>query len=89
MRCAVAQAAGLSTAPTPGVPGSDLVLSSGFMAFASHSGFLQGVQDAGLEVQGVCGTSSGALAGSLYCAGYSPAQVGRELGPACTQGRLR
>lgn len=29
----------------------DLVLSSGFLAFAYHSGFLQAVQDAGIKVR--------------------------------------
>lgn len=48
---------------------------AGFMAFAAHSGFLQAVRDADVDVQGVCGTSSGALAGSLYCAGMTPEQV--------------
>ena len=48
---------------------------AGFMAFAAHSGFLQAVRDANMDVQGVCGTSSGALAGSLYCAGMTPEQV--------------
>jgi predicted acylesterase/phospholipase RssA len=30
---------------------------------------------AGVKVAGIMGTSAGALAGSLYCAGYSPRQV--------------
>jgi predicted acylesterase/phospholipase RssA len=47
----------------------DLVLSSGFLAFAEQAGFLAAVEDSGLTVEGVCGTSSGALAGSLWCAG--------------------
>lgn len=61
--------------------GVDLVLSSGFLAFANHAGFLQAVDDAGLRdsVRGVMGTSAGALAGSLYAAGLSPAQLSREL----------
>ena len=53
----------------------DLVLSSGFLAFASHSGFLKAVSDADVNVRGVMGTSAGALSGSLYSAGYSPRQV--------------
>lgn len=48
------------------------MLSSGFLAFASHSGFLKAVEAASLQVSGVMGTSAGALSGSLYCAGYSP-----------------
>lgn len=61
--------------------GVDLVLSSGFLAFANHAGFLQAVDDAGLRdsVRGIMGTSAGALAGSLYAAGLSPAQLSREL----------
>lgn len=57
----------------------DVVLSSGFLAFAHHSGFLQAVEEAGIHVCGVMGTSAGALAGSLYCAGYTPEQVAYEL----------
>lgn len=54
----------------------DLVLSSGFLAFASHSGFLKAVNEAEVNVGGVMGTSAGALSGSLYSAGYSPKKVG-------------
>lgn len=57
----------------------DLVLSSGFLAFANHSGFLKAVEEAGLEVAGVMGTSAGALAGSLFCAGYTSEQVAAIL----------
>ncbi|CAL5230039.1 g13484 [Coccomyxa viridis] len=57
----------------------DLVLSSGFLAFASHSGFLKAVSEAEINVGGVMGTSAGALSGSLYSAGYSPKQVAEEL----------
>jgi hypothetical protein len=53
----------------------DLVLSSGFLAFASHSGFLKAVSEAEINVGGVMGTSAGALSGSLFSAGYSPKQV--------------
>ena len=59
--------------------GVDLVLSSGFLAFANHAGFLQAVDDAGLPVRGIMGTSAGALAGSLYAAGLTPAQLSQEL----------
>jgi predicted acylesterase/phospholipase RssA len=59
--------------------GVDLVLSSGFLAFANHAGFLQAVDDAGLPVRGIMGTSAGALAGSLYAAGLTPAQLSKEL----------
>ncbi|KAK9868822.1 hypothetical protein WJX84_006542 [Apatococcus fuscideae] len=57
----------------------DLVLSSGFLSFASHAGFLQAVEQADLNVGAIMGTSAGALAGSLYCAGFSAEQVAAEL----------
>ncbi|PSC74468.1 phospholipase [Micractinium conductrix] len=53
----------------------DLVLSSGFLAFANHCGFLQAVDDVGLPVGGIMGTSAGALIGSLYAAGYAPREI--------------
>ncbi len=57
-----------------------MVLSSGFLSFANHSGFLLAIEEEGLEVTGVMGTSAGALSGSLYCAGMTPRQV------RCTSG---
>ena len=57
----------------------DLVLSSGFLAFARHCGFLAAVEEAGVEVGGVCGTSSGALVGALWAAGLTSEQIASEL----------
>lgn len=57
----------------------DLVLSSGFLAFARQCGFLGAVEDADIEVSGVVGTSSGALAGSLWLAGLDASALAREL----------
>ncbi len=57
----------------------DLVLSSGFLAFAAQAGFLAAVEDVGLEVDGVCGTSSGALAGALWSAGMPAEELFHEL----------
>ncbi len=57
----------------------DLVLSSGFLAFAAQAGFLAAVQDVGLDVDGLCGTSSGALAGALWAAGHDAHTVFDEL----------
>ncbi|KAG1667613.1 hypothetical protein FOA52_001667 [Chlamydomonas sp. UWO 241] len=53
----------------------DIVLSSGFLAFPEHAGFLEAVERRGLSVGGVMGTSAGALTGALYCAGYTPQEV--------------
>ncbi|MCB9686507.1 MAG: patatin-like phospholipase family protein [Alphaproteobacteria bacterium] len=53
----------------------DLVLSSGFLAFARHAGFLAAVEELRLPVDGLCGTSSGALVGSLWVAGMPARRV--------------
>lgn len=56
------------------------MLSSGWLGFALHAGVLQAVEEAeGVGVKSVMGTSSGAFAGSLYCAGYSPIELSREI----------
>ncbi len=57
----------------------DLVLSSGFLAFARHAGFLRAVERLDLPVEGVCGTSSGALTGALWAAGLPAERVLAEL----------
>lgn len=67
----------------------DLVLSSGFLAFAAHSGFLAAVEDAGLPVGGVAGTSAGALTGALWCAGHSAAACAAELSAVPPLAHLR
>lgn len=66
----------------------DLVLSSGFLAFAEHTGFLAGVEEAGLEVQGLCGTSSGALVGALWLSGMTARQVLEETTRTVPLGQL-
>lgn len=57
----------------------DLVLSSGFLAFARQVGFLTAVEEHGTPVDGVCGTSSGALAGALWANGVPAAEIGALL----------
>ena len=59
---------------TDGTP-TDLLLSSGFLAFARHAGFLAAVEDAGMPVDAVVGTSSGALVGALWAAGMPAREV--------------
>ena len=54
-------------------PKVDLVLSSGFLAFARHAGFLRAVEEAGATVEALTGTSSGSVVGALWAAGM-PAQ---------------
>lgn len=70
-------------------PGVDVVLSSGFLAFGSHCGFLQAIVDARLEVAGVMGTSSGALVGSLFAAGLTPLEILDEFGSIAPIERIR
>lgn len=62
-----------------GPPPHDLVLSSGFLAFARQAGVLAAIEAVGPPIDGVCGTSSGALAGALWAAGMPAAQVAVEL----------
>jgi len=57
---------------------ADLVLSSGFLAFGNHAGFLRAVVARGVRVSGIMGTSAGAMTGSMFAAGYSPDDILRE-----------
>ena len=57
----------------------DLILSSGFLAFARHTGVLDAVVERGVEIGAVVGSSSGALAGAFFAAGYSPDAIAEEL----------
>jgi len=58
----------------------DLLLSSGFLAFARHLGFLDALTATGAEVEAVVGTSSGAMVGALYLAGADLDAIAAELG---------
>lgn len=49
---------------------ADLLLSSGFLAFARHLGVLRAIEGRGVVVDAVVGTSSGALIGALWAAGH-------------------
>jgi len=55
----------------------DLLLSSGFLAFARHVGVLQAVEARRVHVDAVVGTSSGALVGALWAAGLPAAELER------------
>ena len=57
----------------------DLILSSGFLAFARHCGFLRAVEEAELPIEAVIGTSSGALIGSLWAAGIPAEDIARRV----------
>lgn len=60
-------------------PTVDVVLSSGFMCFASHAGFLDALEAHGIRPSALVGTSCGALAASLLAAGHSASDVADEF----------
>jgi predicted acylesterase/phospholipase RssA len=61
------------------VPPMDLLLSSGFLAFARHIGVLRAIEARQVPIDGVFGTSSGALVGALWAAGHSSEAIEAEL----------
>ncbi len=52
-----------------------LALSGGGARGAIHLGVLQSIEDRGIEIEAVSGTSIGAIIGVLYCAGKKPAEI--------------
>lgn len=52
-----------------------LVLSGGGATGMAHVGVLKALEEYGIKVDYITGTSAGALIGSLYAAGYSPEQI--------------
>ncbi|MFZ5551527.1 MAG: patatin-like phospholipase family protein [Bacteroidota bacterium] len=52
-----------------------LVLSGGGAAGLSHIGVLKALEENGIPVDYITGTSSGALVGGMYAAGYSPEEI--------------
>ncbi len=57
----------------------DLLLSSGFLAFARHIGFLDALIETKVEVDAIVGTSSGSVVGALYLAGLNLDEVAEEI----------
>lgn len=61
-------------------PGADrpkvaVVLGGGAARGISHIGFLQALEESGIPIDYVVGTSMGSIVGALYAAGYSPADL--------------
>ena len=52
-----------------------VVLSGGGAKGAAHVGVLRAIEEAGIPIDMVVGTSMGAVVGGLYCAGYTPSQL--------------
>lgn len=57
----------------------DVLLSSGFLAFARHLGFLDGLAARGIEPEALVGTSSGAMVAALHLGGLSLDAIAHEL----------
>lgn len=53
----------------------DLILSSGFLCFSAHAGFVAALEERSMRPAAVVGTSSGALAAALLAAGYSADEI--------------
>jgi len=51
-----------------------LVLSGGGARAAMHLGVIQALEDHGIAIDLIAGTSAGAVAGALYARGYSPSE---------------
>ncbi len=52
-----------------------LVLSGGGASGLAHIGVLKALEERGIPIDYITGTSAGALVGSLYAAGYSPLEI--------------
>ena len=52
-----------------------LVLSGGGAAGIAHIGVLKALEERGIPIDYITGTSAGALVGSLYACGYSPEEI--------------
>ena len=52
-----------------------LVLSGGGATGLSHIGVLKALEERGIPIHYITGTSAGALVGALYAAGYSPEEI--------------
>src|SRR3954468_14014681 len=52
-----------------------LVLSGGAASGVAHIGVLKALEENHIPIDYIAGTSMGALIGSLYAMGYSPAQI--------------
>jgi NTE family protein len=60
-----------------------LALGGGAARGVAHVGVLRGLEELGVEISVIAGTSSGSMVGALFAAGYSPEQL-TELARAIT-----
>lgn len=52
-----------------------LVLSGGGARGVAHLGIIKALEEQGIVISRVSGSSAGALAGAFYCAGYAPEEI--------------
>ena len=64
-----------SSAPVSPIPSIGLALGGGFARGIVHVGVLKVLEQEGIPVSFVAGTSVGALIGAAYCSGVSPAEL--------------
>lgn len=61
--------------PTPGRKSVGLVLSGGGAKGIAHAGVIQALEENGIPIDYIAGTSMGAIVGGLYAAGYTPKEI--------------
>jgi NTE family protein len=61
--------------PQPQTEGVALALSGGGARGIAHIGVLEVLQENGIPIKFIGGTSMGAIIGGLYCSGYSPSEL--------------
>jgi NTE family protein len=76
---AAAEASAAATRPDTNRARIGLVLSGGGARGLAHVGVLKVLQEAGVAVDVVVGTSMGSIIGGLYASGMSPGEIEREL----------
>jgi len=64
-----------SSAPVSPIPSIGLALGGGFARGIVHVGVLKVLEQEGIPISFVAGTSVGALIGAAYCSGVSPAEL--------------
>jgi len=70
-----AQATNAGLPGSPPSPRIALVLSGGSALGMAHAGVIEVIEEMGIPIDMVLGTSMGAIVGGLYAAGYSPSEM--------------
>ncbi len=56
-------------------PRTAIVLSAGYFGFFAHAGFMQAVEDCGIEYSAIAGSSAGAIVAALHASGVPAAEI--------------